>query len=550
MIALGLAMVAYGRRLGKPWAGAAGALLTYACPVVGIDGTSAYNDVAVAAIVFSVFYWLEIWDESRDIRMLVPAGLLAGYAYAAKYTAFVILLYAIVFVAWRARKLRPLLLAAGLGCLMIAPWMVKNWIVVRNPIAPFGNQIFRNPNFHVLSEQQYAAYFRRYEVTDLRTLPLEVTLRGQKTQGIIGAAFLAAPMALAALRYRAGRRLLAAGTVLLATYFANIGTRFLIPSLPFFSMAMALALGNSTALLAALMIFHAASSWPAGLKRYAAPYAWRLDRIHFKEALRKVPQDRYLRENYAGYSAARLIDANVPKGERVLAFNGVPDAYTSREILVGYQGAFNETLTDILNTGWVENYQPRILQTFTFPEKNIRRIRVVQTAAAGPLEQWSVHELRFFDRGVELPRSPQWRLRAWPNPWEVQLAFDGSPATRWRTWERAGRGMYLDVDFGGSVAVDESRLETSYDARHMRVQMEIMDDSGHWDTIARDPAIGYIEPPGAIRHAATYEMQKRGIHYLLIHETDPGADDFHDDPEGWGLMEIAAGGGVRLYRVL
>ncbi len=94
-VALALAMLAYGRRLGKPWVGAAGALLTYASPVVGIDGTSAYNDVAVAAIVFAVFYWLQIWDDSgSNDRMLVAVGLLAGYAYAAKYTAFVIFPFA------------------------------------------------------------------------------------------------------------------------------------------------------------------------------------------------------------------------------------------------------------------------------------------------------------------------------------------------------------------------------------------------------------------------------------------------------------------------
>src|SRR5262249_51523664 len=68
LIALALAVFAYGQRLGKPWAGAAAAFLVYASPVVGIDGTSAYIDVAVAAVVFAVFYWLEIWDELRDER--------------------------------------------------------------------------------------------------------------------------------------------------------------------------------------------------------------------------------------------------------------------------------------------------------------------------------------------------------------------------------------------------------------------------------------------------------------------------------------------------
>ncbi len=152
--ALALAMLAYGRRLGKPWVGAAAAFFTYASPVVGIDGSSAYIDLGVAAVVFSAFYWLEIWDETRQAGglphhlILVPAGLLAGYAYAAKYPAFVMVLFALGFVAWKTRKIRPVATIVLFSSLMIAPWMLKNWIVVRNPIAPFGDSIFRNPYFH------------------------------------------------------------------------------------------------------------------------------------------------------------------------------------------------------------------------------------------------------------------------------------------------------------------------------------------------------------------------------------------------------------------
>ena len=253
--------------------------------------------------------------------------------------------------------------------------------------------------------------------------------------------------------------------------------------------------------------------------------------------MRIIPQERYLRENFVGYDQARMVDEKVPKGEPVLAFMGVPDAYTSREILVGYQGAFNETTADMLNIGWVEGYQPRILETFKFPEKTIQHLRV--SAVNHPAQQWSVHELRFFHRGVELPRRPEWRLRAWPNPWDVQLAFDNSPATRWRSWQPAAPGMYLDTDFGRVVQIDEVRLETSYDSRYVQVQVE---------GLPQAPIVSSIEPPQSIRHVASAEMSRRGIHYLLLHETDPAADDIRDDPEGWGFTEIAAGYGVRLYQ--
>ena len=65
LLALVWQVFSYGRRRGFPVAGASAALLVFASPVVGIDGTSAYNDVAVAAIAFTLFHLLQIWDEER-----------------------------------------------------------------------------------------------------------------------------------------------------------------------------------------------------------------------------------------------------------------------------------------------------------------------------------------------------------------------------------------------------------------------------------------------------------------------------------------------------
>src|SRR5579872_6590637 len=87
---LPFAMLGYARRCGFPVAGVCGALLVFVSPVVGIDGTSAYNDVATACIVFTVFYLAQIWASDGSNRgLLAPLGLVAGFCYAAKYTAFV-----------------------------------------------------------------------------------------------------------------------------------------------------------------------------------------------------------------------------------------------------------------------------------------------------------------------------------------------------------------------------------------------------------------------------------------------------------------------------
>ncbi|MGA3204212.1 MAG: glycosyltransferase family 39 protein [Bryobacteraceae bacterium] len=549
LVALAMAMLAYGRRIGKPWVGAAGALLVYVSPVVGLDGSIAYNDCGVAAIAFALFYFLEIWDEAREPRLLVVVGLLAGYCYAAKYTAFPMTVYAVGFVLWRSRRVRPALVVAGCAAVMIVPWVAKDWIYMQNPVAPFFNKVFRNPYYRVVTEAEYKEFFSRYRVEDKWSLPMEVTVRGDKTDGLVGPIFLLAPIALLSLRFREGRRLLLPGLLLLAMYFINVGTRFLIPCLPFFSLAMALAV-PWTSVLALLLVFHAWASWPSHIHTYSGKYVWRLDRILWKQAIRKIPQDRYLLENFGGYGIARMIDAVVPKGARVLALTGLPDAYTTHEILVGFQSAYNDDMADIFNLGWDESRQPTRRRIFKFPARPVERVRVLETAVGGPREEFKVHELRFFFNGTELARDPSWRLKAWPNPWDVQMAFDNSPATRWRSWEAASPGMYLEADFGKYQLLDEVTLDTPADYLNLRLQVESMDKSGQWVKIASDPHDETIPAPVDIRRWAGRELHLRGIDYMVIRDTDWGSEDVREDPASWGFKEIAKGYGARIFRTV
>jgi hypothetical protein len=240
----------------------------------------------------------------------------------------------------------------------------------------------------------------------------------------------------------------------------------------------------------------------------------------------------------------------VRPGEPVLTMTGVPDSYTSHEILVSFQSAGNQALADTVNMGWNDDLQPAMARVFQFPERKTRRMRVLQTAQAEHPEQWNVHELRFYDRGKELARRLDWRLRAWPNPWEVQLAFDNSLATRWRSGETAAPGMYLDVDFGEQEAVDEVRLITSSDFVRIQFQLESANPAGGWDEVAGNPRQVPLAVPQNIRRMATYEMHARGVHYLLIYDSNYGAEDFAEDPEVWGLKLIGRGYEARLYQTI
>ncbi len=554
-VSLALSIFAFGRRLGKPWVGATAALLTFLSPVFGIAASVAYIDAATAAIVFAAFYWLEIWDQERSVtdeawRLLIPVGLLAGYAYAAKYTAFTIGIYALGFVVWRARRWKSVALVAACAALMAGPWIARNWMLYENPAAPLGNWLFRNPYIHVMFEKDYSQYLRTYQVKDKSTIPLDVTIGGEKTQGLIGPLFLLLPLGLFALRRQTGRHVWVAGLLVFSPYFANIGTRFLIPCLPFFSLSIALALGETPLLLGGLLLLHALLSWPNVVARYADQYAWRMDHFPLRQALRLADPDEFLTQMIPSYPAARMINGNVPKGEQVFTLGGVPDAYAEREVLVSFQSASNEKLTDIFHMGWLVGNQPIRAHSLRFPETKARRFRVQQTAMAQAIDQWNVHEMRFFHQGVELPRRPEWQLRAWPMPWDVQLAFDNSAATRWRSWETAAPGMYLDVDFGAEQSVDEIRIETSSDSVTVRMQPEVMNAAGAWEKLPAQLQSVDVAPNRNSRRMATNEMHRLGVHYILLFDTDFGAVDVRDDPEAWGLKQVSVVNGARLYKTI
>jgi hypothetical protein len=369
------------------------------------------------------------------------------------------------------------------------------------------------------------------------------------------------------LRYPTGRRLLLAAGATLIPYAANTHGRFLIPSLPFISMAMVLALGSAPQLIAALVLFHAIVSWPTVVPKYAEPTAWRL--VHFPSAaaLRRETEGGFLRRTLPGYREARLIEEHVPQGARVLTLSSIASAYTSREILVAYQAALNQVLYDSLTMALASDSQPSVAAEFRFAERSLQRIRILQTAARSggqnknqpTHQQWGVHEVRYFLRGVEVQRSPAWRLHASPNPWEVQLAFDGSPATRWRTWEAATPGMYIETNFGGAQTIDEVRVETSREDRQgaaikVEVMMQAADGasphSQQWMQIGGDAEYREIPIRQSLRRAATYEMRAKGVEYLLIQDRDFGAADFEEDPASWNLAIAGRAPHATLYKVM
>jgi hypothetical protein len=535
-------ILSYGRRLGYPRVGVAAAIFLYASSVIGIDGTIAYNDVAVAAIAFGLFYLLQIWDQERSSKLLVPIGILTGFAFATKYTAVVAVPYALGFIAWkrwRARQsvFRPVLAAAAIALLFIAPWLVKNWIWVDNPFSPFANRLFPNRYVHIAFEEDYRKLEQTYGLASRWQIPWELTVNGNLLAGFFGPLFLLTPIALLALRQRAGRQLWLAAVIFALPFYANVGSRFLIPAVPFVALALALTFANVPGLLLALTIAHAISCWPRVEKTYCYFSAWRLNNIPYRAALRIEPEAAFLSRRASQFDESRMIERLVPPGEKVFSFQQMSDSYMSRESVVGYQAAFNETAEDILWTPVFNSFQPTRILTFHFPPRELRAVRVVETQWAKDV-QWGISELRIYDGANELPRAPEWRLRAHPNPWDVQMAFDNSPVTRWRSWQVAEPGMFVQVDFGKAQNVDAVVAESSDEGYKTKIKLEGLDAQGKWATILNEPVETSRPTRFNLRRAAAEELKARGIHYVLIEKTDFRAEDFQIYTGLWGMKCI------------
>ncbi len=528
-----------------PTLGICAALLVFASPVVGVDGTSAYIDVAAAAIAFALFYLLQTWAERPSARLLVAIGLTAGFAYAAKLTAWTAVPYAIAFVAVEEPPLARRCDRRRARRVMIVPWLAKNWVEVGNPVAPFFNHWFPNPYVTVSFEREYRAHLQHYDLKSLWEIPLQVTTYGSLS-GLLGPVFLLAPIALWSLRRREGRQLLLAAAVFGANYFSNISTRFLIPVLPFVALSMAFALAEAPALLVAIAILHAALSWPSVVRRYAHADAWHLVKVPYREALRIKPEPGFLESNLPDYGAARMLDRLTPPGSTIFCLTPIPEAYTTRHVRVAYQAAGNIVDRDLLWSGFVPEFMPSLRIRFSFPRRPLSSVRLVQTASG--TDVWYIHELHLYDGASQVPQAASWRASADPFPWDAANAIDGHLATFWKCGDTLDPGQRFELSFGDPVTADTLEIETAPNQPQLGLRLEGRDASGVWQVLSAAPAFRN-EPAPDLRREAARLLKERGVDYLLLFDGEFGAAGLHRDPAAWGIREAGAYKGARLYQL-
>jgi len=281
---------------------------------------------------------------------LFLSGLCVGWALGSRYTAFVVIPAWLVLVLRRAR-LRPTLLApAALGAALAwAPMLVKNWLLVGNPLAP----LFGDPE----SPWTWRVPDHAWNLSWLDVLfhPFVWTFADRRDMlGNISPLFvgLLVPWVLCrdAPEVRRSRGALALGALTVLTWLVvetrALHTRFLLAGLALAAIGLApafVALDDAfrarralqvtarLGLVALLGFWVTVSSWESwGALRYAAG----LDRT----------EDRHRRKD--GYDAAEWLNQNVPATARVSLMGFGPVRYLLRpDILQNSESAAELTST-------------------------------------------------------------------------------------------------------------------------------------------------------------------------------------------------------------
>lgn len=541
-------MGAIARRLDLPgWMAAAAAVFYVCSPVVGTAGTAAYTDAALVFFILASFYLLLEWDMERDNRLLLATGLTAGFCYSIKFTGIIIVPLAAGWVLYRKQWKAAALLSSA-AALMILPWMGRNAILTGNPVAPLFNDIFRNPYFHVWSEQYLGESLRSYGGVTWATLPLEVTVRGHLLQGLIGPVFLLAPAALIGLRTRAGRILLAAAALMAVPWAFNLGARFVMPALAFVALAMAASLPRWA--VAALALTHGVLSLPPVMAKCAAPGAWRLQGLPIRAALRIEPESEYLSRVLWEYRLAHMVNEHVSAGEKILDLVALPQAYMDAIATSPWHSAAGDRMGYALQVS--ANVESGVYTEYRgkWPERELSAIRVQQTGSGS--DQWGVNDVQLYNGVRSVSPAADWRLIAWPNIWEAPLAFDSNRVTRWGTWEALTPEMYLGVEFSQPKSLTGARVVVLTHEQRGQIEFYGRTANGDWELLdAETEATPF--PPLNLRLSATRMLSRNSIDYLLAPISGDGYGPLGkliaEMPASWGLELVDSVENVHLYRV-
>jgi 4-amino-4-deoxy-L-arabinose transferase-like glycosyltransferase len=248
--------------------GLVAALLLVCDPLFQFELTTAYADLALCFYALLAAAALAQWWEAPERALLWRCGVFAGACVATKYTggAVPLALALVLLIPSGVTRLRSrfegAVVVAGCSALLLAPWLVRNWVFAGNPVSPLFQGLFHGAGreyFDPVAVEQVLEFTHGIgmgrSLSAFLALPWNLTM--ETTPGVYRKSFgfqigplyfvalLAALLSVSARRPPWMARLLALGGVLTLIWFVHEQeARLLLPALALFAVAGAAAIDD------------------------------------------------------------------------------------------------------------------------------------------------------------------------------------------------------------------------------------------------------------------------------------------------------------------
>jgi len=109
--------------------------------------------------------------------------------------------------------------------------------------------------------------------------------------------------------------------------------------------------------------------------------------------------------------------------------------------------------------------------------------------------------------------------------------------------------MYVEIDFARPESIDQVVADCTSDQEGMRMRLRYEASPSSWQTIAESAEVRDVPPQDGMRGAAVQEVERSGVHWLLVHDQERGSDDFYRYQQLWGIRLAATSGPYKLYQL-
>lgn len=253
---MALGVWALGRRiLNSRHGGWIAILVLGTTPLIGTIGSYVHHDLVWALFEFLAVYALLVWTGNQEKAWLILAGIMAGLGLGSKYLGLpvlgvlglALLVHSLLMAghSWRTALLDGMLFGI-VAVIVAAPWYLKNWLWLGNPVYPlwFGGKGW-DPFLSFKLEFMGTNYGPRQGILGLLLLPLDIFIYSAGYFGPVPFAFpsplvFVLPFYLAVRRHQGITLILLICTLRFGTWVLSArNLRYLLDIYPLLGIAVA-----------------------------------------------------------------------------------------------------------------------------------------------------------------------------------------------------------------------------------------------------------------------------------------------------------------------